>query len=103
MFPVVLFNHGGISGFNENSKQRCREISAEGYAVSASSLRGEDQSEGEIEVALGEVNDVVAGLHWLEHNATIPHADLYRLGLVAFSHGALISLQAAKRAQRFKA
>lgn len=102
-YPVILFNHGGISGLNENSKRRCREISAQGYVVFASSFRGEDQSEGEIEVALGEVDDVLAGLHWLEHNAAIAHADLNRVGLVGFSHGALISLQAAKRAQRFRA
>ena len=102
-YPVVLFNHGGISGLNENSKRRCREISAQGYVVFASSFRGEDRSEGEIEVALGEVDDVLAGLHWLAHNAAIAHADLNRVGLVGFSHGALISLQAAKRAQRFKA
>ena len=102
-YPVVLFNHGGISGLNENSKRRCREISAQGYVVFASSFRGEDQSEGKIEVALGEVDDVLAGLLWLEQNANIERADLDRVGLVGFSHGALISLQAAKRAHRFKA
>ena len=102
-YPVILFNHGGISGLNENSKRRCRELSAQGYVVFASSFRGEDRSDGKIEVALGEVNDVLAGLHWLEKNATIEHADLERVALVGFSHGALISLQAAKRAHRFNA
>lgn len=102
-YPVILFNHGGISGLNENSKRRCRELSAQGYVVFASSFRGEDQSEGNIEVALGEVDDVLAGLTWLEQNATLTHSDLQRIALVGFSHGALISLQAAKRAHRFKA
>ena len=102
-YPVILFNHGGISGLNENAKRRCRELSAQGYVVFASSFRGEDQSEGEIEVALGEVDDVLAGLHWLERNATLEHIDPQRVALVGFSHGALISLQAAKRAHRFKA
>ncbi len=102
-YPVILFNHGGISGLNENAKRRCRELSAQGYVVFASSFRGEDQSEGEIEVALGEVDDVLAGLHWLAQHANIERADLERVALVGFSHGALISLQAAKRAHRFKA
>ncbi len=102
-YPVILFNHGGISGLNENSKRRCRELSAQGYVVFASSFRGEDQSEGSIEVALGEVDDVLAGLNWLEQNATMTRSDLARIALVGFSHGALISLQAAKRAHRFKA
>ena len=102
-YPLILFNHGGISGLNENSKRRCRELSARGYVVFASSFRGEDQSDGKIEVALGEVDDVLAGLNWLAQNATIQHIDLERVVLVGFSHGALISLQAAKRAHRFKA
>ncbi len=102
-YPVIIFNHGGIDGLNENSKRRCRELSAQGYVVFASSFRGEDQSEGKIEVALGEVDDVLAGLSWLEQNATIENIDPHRVGLVGFSHGALISLQAAKRAHRFKA
>ena len=102
-YPVILFNHGGISGLNENSKRRCRELSAQGYVVFASSFRGEDQSDGKIEVALGEVDDVLAGLRWLEQNATIEHIDPERVALVGFSHGALISLQAAKRAHRIKA
>ena len=103
IYPVILFNHGGISGLNENSKRRCRELSAQGYVVFASSFRGEDQSEGNVEVALGEVDDVLAGLRWLEQNSVIEKIDLKRVALVGFSHGALISLQAAKRAHRFKA
>ena len=103
IYPVILFNHGGISGLNENSKRRCRELSAQGYVVFASSFRGEDQSEGNVEVALGEVDDVLAGLRYLEQNAVIEKVDLNRVALLGFSHGALISLQAAKRAHRFRA
>ncbi len=102
-YPVIVFNHGGTSGLIENSKRRCRELSAQGYVVFASSFRGEDQSDGKIEIALGEVDDVLAGLSYLEQNAGTLHIDLNRIALVGFSHGALISLQAAKRAHRFKA
>jgi dienelactone hydrolase len=94
---VILFNHGGISGLIENSKRRCRELAAQGYVVFASSFRGEDRSEGAVEVALGEVDDVLAAISWLNANATQWHADPKRVALLGFSHGALISLQAAKR------
>jgi dipeptidyl aminopeptidase/acylaminoacyl peptidase len=102
-YPVILFNHGGISGLNENAKRRCRELSAQGYLVFATSFRGEDQSGGNIEVALGEVDDVLAGLSWLDQRAQTEHADMQRVALLGFSHGALVSLQAAKRSHRFKA
>jgi dipeptidyl aminopeptidase/acylaminoacyl peptidase len=98
--PVLLFNHGGMSGLIDNSKRRCRELAARGYLVFASSYRGEDGSEGSIEVAAGEIDDVLAGLKFLKTN---PLADASRVGLIGFSHGALISLQAAKRGVAFQA
>jgi dipeptidyl aminopeptidase/acylaminoacyl peptidase len=98
--PVLLFNHGGMSGVIENSKKRCRELAKLGYLVFASSYRGEDGSQGQIEVALGEVDDVLAGL---EHLKSDPRADLNRVGLIGFSHGALVSLQALKRKPKVKA
>jgi dienelactone hydrolase len=98
--PVVLFNHGGISGVNDNSKKRGRELCLKGYAVFASSYRGEDGSQGEIEVALGEVDDVLALHEWIKTQADALHVDSNRTALVGFSHGALVGLQAAKRAPR---
>ncbi len=98
--PVLLFNHGGMSGVIENSKKRCRELAELGYLVFASSYRGEDGSQGQIEVALGEVDDVLAGLNFLRSD---PRADLNRVALVGFSHGALVSLQALKRKPKVKA
>jgi dienelactone hydrolase len=102
-YPVVLFNHGGISGMIENSKKRCRELAAQGYVVFASSYRGEDGSEGRIEVALGEVSDVAAGMDWVIANQQQLRADPNRAALLGLSHGALISLQLAKIDRRFKA
>lgn len=92
--PLILFNHGGVDGVSLNNERRMLELCRLGYAVAASSYRGEDGSDGEIEVALGEVDDVLALLLHLQNR---PLIDSNRVALIGFSHGALISLQAAKR------
>jgi dipeptidyl aminopeptidase/acylaminoacyl peptidase len=101
--PVILFNHGGIDGLNENAKRRCRELRDAGFVVFASSYRGEDRSEGQVEIAKGEVDDVLAGLTWLDQVADSIAADTTCVALLGFSHGALIGLQAAKKSNRFLA
>lgn len=104
--PLILFNHGGVSGVGLNSERRMLELCRLGYSVAASSYRGEEGSDGEIEVALGEVDDVLALLTHLKSAPLIdpPILDFGRVALLGFSHGALISLQAAKRQpQAFKA
>ena len=98
--PLILFNHGGVDGVSLNNERRMLELCRLGYAVVASSYRGEDGSDGEIEVALGEVDDVLALLAHLQNRALI---DSNRVALIGFSHGALISLQAAKRQVSAKA
>jgi dipeptidyl aminopeptidase/acylaminoacyl peptidase len=98
--PVVVFNHGGTAGLNEHAKRRCRDLAASGFYVLASSFRGEDGSDGQIEIAAGEVDDVLAALPTLDQDK---RADTHRIGLLGVSHGALISLQAAKRSKRFRA
>lgn len=98
--PAVLFNHGGVSGLPEGTLERCRELAQAGYAVFASSYRGEDGSEGVVEVAKGEVRDVLAGLEWLRKH---PRVDPERIGAVGTSHGALVSLLAASRTEHIKA
>jgi dienelactone hydrolase len=97
---VVIFNHGGTAGLNEHAKRRCRELAMAGFYVFASSYRGEDGSDGQVEIAAGEVDDVLAALPVLNLDE---RADAKRIGLLGVSHGALISLQAAKRSNRFRA
>jgi dipeptidyl aminopeptidase/acylaminoacyl peptidase len=98
--PVVLFNHGGTGGLTHSAKRRCLQLAREGFYVFASSYRGEDGSDGEIEIALGEVDDVINALPAIAQD---PRADSRRVALLGVSHGALISLQAAKREPSFKA
>lgn len=92
--PCILFNHGGVDGVTEATRARCRWLAKEGFIVFAPSYRGEDDSEGEIEVAVGEVDDVLAALHWLEPHPGIVQGQFALLGT---SHGALISVKAAAR------
>jgi dipeptidyl aminopeptidase/acylaminoacyl peptidase len=92
--PLLVFNHGGVGGVGEGTRQLCRTLVGEGFTVFAPSYRGEDDSEGEIEVAVGEVDDAVAAIAFLEDH---PKVDPQRILLAGTSHGALVSLKAACR------
>ena len=50
--PGLIFNHGGVSGVTEGTRALCRRLAKQGFVVFAPSYRGEDDSEGEIEVAV---------------------------------------------------
>jgi dipeptidyl aminopeptidase/acylaminoacyl peptidase len=92
--PLVVFNHGGVSGVSADMKWRSRRLVAEGYAVITPAYRGEGGSEGEIEVARGEVDDVLAAARLM---AELDRVDGERIALVGSSHGALIGVLAAGR------
>ncbi len=99
--PGVLFNHDGNKGVTPSTQERAAELAARGFLVFAPSYRGEDGSEGEVEVAQGEVADLLAAADFL---STRPEVAPGRLGLVGTSHGALVSLLACGRApQKFGA
>ncbi len=92
--PCVIFNHGGVGGVSEGTREKCRWLAKQGYIVFAPSYRGEDDSEGEIEVAAGEVDDVLAAMKLLEnHPGIVPG----QFALMGTSHGALISVKALAR------
>jgi dipeptidyl aminopeptidase/acylaminoacyl peptidase len=98
--PAVIFNHGGVSGVSPDMKRRSRDLADEGYVVLAPTYRGEGGSEGRIEVAGGEVNDVLAAAELLARN---PRVDPSRMAVTGSSHGALVSVLAAARApDRFR-
>lgn len=99
-FPGVVYNHDGVSGLSDSTLERGRELAAAGYAVVAPTYRGEDGSEGQVEVAKGEVNDALNALAWLRAQ---PRADPARIAMVGTSHGALVSLLAASRTSRLRA
>lgn len=89
-FKLIVFNHGGINGIYEGISIISRElVESNGYAVFAPSYRGEDDSEGEIEIACGEVDDVLNGLKLLVESSVLDRSKIYMVGS---SHGALITL-----------
>jgi dipeptidyl aminopeptidase/acylaminoacyl peptidase len=100
VMPAVLYNHGGISGLSSGTLKRCRELAQAGFVVFASSYRGEDGSDGRIEVSKGEVDDVLAGMDWLRTQARV---DAKRLSMMGTSHGALVGLLAAARTNELRA
>jgi dienelactone hydrolase len=93
-FPLVVFNHGGVSGVSGDMKWRSRLLVEEGYAVITPSYRGEGGSEGNVEVARGEVDDVLTAGRLL---GNLPQVDGDRMALVGSSHGALIGVLGAGR------
>ena len=93
--PVVVFNHDGVSGISREHHLAGLQLARRGYVVFSPSYRGEDGSEGQVEIAKGEVRDV---LHVLPLLASVPEADPERVVLAGASHGALISLLAAAQA-----
>jgi dipeptidyl aminopeptidase/acylaminoacyl peptidase len=99
-FPGIVFGHGGVDGLSDSSIRRCRELAKAGFAVFAPSYRGEDGSQGTIEVAKGEVNDVLNGLEVFKLD---PRLDANRVAMMGTSHGALIGLLAVSRSDQFRA
>ncbi len=90
--PLVVFNHDGTSGVSKEHKLSSARLAKQGYAVFAPSYRGEDGSDGVVEVAGGEVKDVLNAVPLL---AQVKGIDAERLAFVGASHGALISVLAA--------
>jgi uncharacterized protein (DUF1684 family)/dienelactone hydrolase len=98
--PAIIFNHGGVSGVSRDMMRRSADLAREGYVVFTPTYRGEGGSEGVVEVAKGEVNDILHAARLLRGH---PRVDGSRIALVGSSHGALISILAASRDDGFRA
>lgn len=98
--PGIVFNHGGVSGVSKDMLRRSADLARAGYVVLTPAYRGEGGSEGRIEVADGEVTDVLTAAQILRGH---PRVDPRSIALVGSSHGALISVLGATRDPRFAA
>ncbi|HEY4001786.1 MAG TPA: prolyl oligopeptidase family serine peptidase [Candidatus Xenobia bacterium] len=96
----IVYAHDGVHGLSRQSMERCAELAEHGYVVLAPSYRGEDGSQGVVEVAYGEIDDVLAAATDL---ARTDGVDADRLAAIGTSHGALIVVMAAERSPVFKA
>ncbi|MHB2017984.1 MAG: alpha/beta hydrolase family protein [Candidatus Xenobia bacterium] len=99
VWPGVVYAHDGVSGLSKDSIERCQELANAGYVVIAPSYRGEDGSDGQVEVAAGEVDDVLAAAKLL---GSMSDVDPHRLAAIGTSHGALIVMLAAARSNVFR-
>lgn len=95
-FPIIIVNHGGFDPA-EKIAPFADFFASSGYLALAPDYRGCGKSEGAHEVAKGEVNDVLAAIR---HARQLRCADASRTCLFGFSHGAVLSLLAAARAER---
>ncbi len=98
--PTVIHLHGGFGGTFVNPDGgdpvgTCyRWAALHGRTAFVPSYRGQDGGEGEPEVCLGEVDDVVAAAHFLR---SLPVVDPGRLALVGGSMGGCVALRAGVR------
>ena len=98
--PAIIYNHGGVEGLSKNAAERCIDLAKEGFIVFAPSYRGQDGSDGEIEVAKGEVDDVIEAFSIISKH---PLVNPQRIGMLGTSHGALITVLALARNPRIAA
>jgi dipeptidyl aminopeptidase/acylaminoacyl peptidase len=102
---AVIHVHGGLGGIfddpDRNMLQTCVDWArVHGRAALVPSLRGQDGSEGQPEICLGEADDVAAGARLLR---SLEMTDPQRLGLVGGSLGGCVVLRAAAQIPNLRA
>lgn len=98
--PLVVFNHDGVGGISKEHRLSSIRLAKAGFVVFSPSYRGEDGSQGVVEIAKGEVNDVLNAVTLLKVH---PRVESQKIALVGASHGGLISMLAASRSKDIKA
>jgi dipeptidyl aminopeptidase/acylaminoacyl peptidase len=91
---ALVVGHGGIWGIPAHYDAVLRRLAAAGWTIAAPSFRGEDGSEGEVEFALGEADDMIACWKAL---ADLPKVDPSRTWFLGSSHGAMAGLIAMSK------
>lgn len=94
--PVLIWNHGGYAGLDDWNKADgfCALAARSGWVLAESSYRGEDGSDGRIEICQGEVDDVLAMLEVVRGQE---YVDRQRVAMVGVSHGGCITARAVQR------
>ena len=93
-YPILVFAHGGFEGLTtEWNSGACKILGAK-YVMLQPSYRGEDGSEGKIEVCNGEVDDTI---EMLKIGQKLPFANRSSVGLIGGSHGGCIVTRAVQR------
>ncbi len=100
--PVIVFNHGGAAGLASEWKGggMCRNLAKKGLVVVQSSYRGEDGSDGKVEVSNGEVDDVIEMVRIVRTKDYVAPDKVVMMGI---SHGGAITMLAVAKGLRVKA
>lgn len=93
-FPLVVANHPGFTGLPAWNGGACKETARRGAIQIESSYRGQDGSDGVVELCLGEVDDV---LRMLALALELPEVDRARVTMWGASHGGCITTRALQR------
>lgn len=99
-FPVIVSNHDGFSGLAAWNGGACAEAAHAGYMQIESAYRGQDGSDGQVELCLGEVDDT---LRMLELALELPEADANRVAMWGTGHGGCVTMRALQRGAPVKA
>ncbi len=99
-YPGVVINHGGIEGVEFETRGLARELAVNGFVAVLPQFRGEVGSEGHFEFSGGEVDDSLAALGYLKG---LDYVDAGRIGMVGYSLGGLVTLNALERDPGVKA
>lgn len=98
-WPTIVVNHPGF-GAAADFSDIALLFRDHGYLTFCPDYRGGGKSRGKIELAKGEVDDVINGIEYLRTTGMV---DDNHIGLYGQSHGAAIALLVAARYRRIKA
>jgi dipeptidyl aminopeptidase/acylaminoacyl peptidase len=92
-WPLIVVNHSGFGTAGDFSEVALG-IRDRGYLVFNPDFRGSGKSQGQHELAKGEVDDVIYGIDYLKSKGLV---EGNRIGMYGQSHGASVSMLAAER------
>ena len=98
-WPMVVVNHAGF-GSAADFGDVGLVFRDQGYLAFVPDFRGSGESQGKIELAKGEVDDVINGIKYLKSKGVV---DDDRVAMYGQSHGAAVSMLAAARYPGIKA
>lgn len=98
-WPLIVVNHAGFGTAGDFSDVALM-IRDKGYLVFNPDFRGSGLSDGEVELAGGEVDDVIKGIEYIRSLGIVDNG---KIGMYGQSHGAAVALIAAGRYPDIKA
>jgi dienelactone hydrolase len=98
--PLLVANHGGFDGLVNADQLLCQAAAGSGFVALYSSYRGEDGSDGEVEVCHGEIDDVRA---LVAIAGKMPYGKGSELVTLGQNQGGCITLQLALQDPGYRA